>query len=101
MEIETVNIDGCLSVRTIFKTAINPDGRGRGYLGSITLPYRDFSYVIKVQSSEQGMTGMREAIVAERLMASGSMQLDQEVFDGPAGGTPDFLHSHDRTIAST
>ena len=41
----------------------NTTGRGRTYLGSLTLPFRDFSYVVKVQYREWGMTGAREAAV--------------------------------------
>jgi len=61
LEIETGIVDGCITVRTLFKAA---QGRtGRTYLGALTLPFRDFSYVFKIQSEEKGTTGVREAVV--------------------------------------
>src|SRR5262249_49717728 len=47
IEVEVPKVDGCAAVRTIFKVPQEP--HGMAYLGSITLPFRDFSYVIKVQ----------------------------------------------------
>lgn len=41
IEVETLQIDGCLTVRTIFKSPQQP--RGMTYIGSLTLPFRDFS----------------------------------------------------------
>jgi hypothetical protein len=43
--------------------------------GSITLPFRDFSYVLKVQCMETGTTGIRESVVLAQMMASGQVKL--------------------------
>lgn len=57
-------------IRTIFK--IPKPENGMMYIGSLTIPFSSCSFVIKIQSAEFGPTGMREAIVANKLMSSGS-----------------------------
>lgn len=75
IEVETPQIDGCLALRTIFKS---PQQRtGMTYVGSIILPFRDFSYVLKVQCMETGTTGIRESVVAAQMMASGQVKLQK------------------------
>ena len=49
---------------------------GMTYVGSYTIPFRDFSYVVKVQCEERGTTGIREAILFEKGRASGELELD-------------------------
>ena len=67
VECRVLPIDGVRSIRLIAKS-IDEQTRGALYLGSLTIPFRDFSFVIKIQCSEQGTTGMREALlVAEAL----------------------------------
>jgi hypothetical protein len=46
----------------------NRKPHGTVYLGSVTLPFRDFSFVLKVQAGEVGMTGMREAVVLDEAL---------------------------------
>lgn len=48
------------------------------YVGSITLPIRDFSYVLKTQCEECCVTGIRDAIVSSEKIASGEITLDTE-----------------------
>jgi len=74
VEVEICTIDHCVAVRTLIKAPQQP--RGRAYIGSLTLPFRDFSYVLKVQAEERGPTGMREAVVLDRLLQSGAVELD-------------------------
>jgi hypothetical protein len=76
IEIDTVLVDGCTAVRTLFKAAQQP--RGRAYLGALTFPFRDFSYVLKAQCEEHGMTGIRDAVVFTTLRNSGDTWLDTE-----------------------
>jgi hypothetical protein len=76
IEVETLTLDGCPAIRTIFKAPQQPSGMT--YLGSITLPFRDFSYVIKVQCMEYGATGIREAVVADALLAAGQIQIPMD-----------------------
>jgi hypothetical protein len=43
------------------------------YVGSLTIPFLDFSFVIKVQCEEKGATGIREAVLLDRRLESGEM----------------------------
>ena len=52
------------------------EGHGYTYLGSFTIPFRDFSFVVKCQCMERGTTGIREAILTEIAFQSGAMTLD-------------------------
>jgi hypothetical protein len=74
IEVETPMVDGCPAVRTIIKIPQQP--HGMTYLGSVTLPFRDFSYVIKVQCEEFGATGLRDVLVFEELLGTGEVTLD-------------------------
>jgi hypothetical protein len=76
IEIDTVLVDGCTAVRTLFKAAQQPTGRA--YIGALTFPFRDFSYVLKVQCDELGITGIRDTVVSTRLMTSGDIEIDTE-----------------------
>jgi hypothetical protein len=61
-------------IRAIVKVAQEPIGMT--YVGSYTFPFRDFSYVIKIQCEECGMTGIREAVLFARLHSTGEITLD-------------------------
>ena len=62
------------AVRAIGKMA--QETTGMAYVGSYTFPFRDFSYVIKIQCEEQGMTGIRETILFDKLISKGEITLD-------------------------
>lgn len=62
------------AIRAIVKVAQEPTGMT--YVGSYTFPFRDFSYVIKIQCEERGMTGIREAVLFARLHSTGEITLD-------------------------
>jgi len=74
IEIDTVVVDGITAIRTLFKIAQEP--AGRTYLGALTLPFQRFSYVLKVQCEERGITGMRDTLVLTNLMQSGETSID-------------------------
>ena len=76
IEVDTPEVDGFLAVRQIIKVPQQP--HGMTYLGSITLPFRDFSYVIKIQCEEHGMTGVRDTVILDKKMATGEVTLDFE-----------------------
>jgi hypothetical protein len=61
-------VDGLAAVRTLLKVRMEP--RGFAFIGSLTLPFADCSYVVKAQSAERGMTGLREATVMAMQPAS-------------------------------
>ena len=75
IEIDTVTVADCLAIRTIFKAA--PASGGRVYLGGLTFPFRDFSYVLKSQCEERGPTGMRDTVVYMQMMESGETGIDE------------------------
>jgi hypothetical protein len=68
VEARVVEAGGCTAVRTIFSVPQQPSGRT--YIGSLTVPFRDFSFVFKCQCPERGMTGSKEAILLDRSMAA-------------------------------
>lgn len=74
IETEKIEVDGCFAIRTIFKAPQQPSGMT--YIGSITVPFRDFSYVIKVQCVEQGMTGMRDSLIFAEKSMNGEVSID-------------------------
>ena len=76
IEAETLIIGGCHAIRTIIKAPQQPTGMT--YLGSITLPFRDFSFVLKVQCAEQGVTGFREAVVLDQLISNGEVTVSSD-----------------------
>jgi hypothetical protein len=79
LEIDITTIDGCVALRQIIKVPQEP--HGMLYLGSLILPFRDFSLMVKVQCHERGTTGIREAVV-----------LDEAWGDGRVGSDTDPLH---------
>ena len=50
---------------------------GMVYIGGITLPFRDFSYVLRTQCNEHGMTGVRDSAVFMAMMQSGEVEMDE------------------------
>jgi hypothetical protein len=84
VELAVLSLDGCSAVQVVFKTCQQPSGMT--YVGSFTLPFRDFSFVAKVQCEERGHTGFREAVLLDRRLATGEMSAnwnpDDESFDG-------------------
>jgi hypothetical protein len=74
IEIDTLEINECLVIRTIFKAPQEPSGMS--YWGSIMLPFRDFSYVVKVHCREDSITtGLRETVVFEEMLKSGQIKV--------------------------
>jgi hypothetical protein len=65
VESEVMRLAGCPALRLIIKVPQEPSGLT--YLGSFTIPFRDFSFVAKCQCMERGTTGTREVILFERL----------------------------------
>jgi hypothetical protein len=61
----------CDAVRLLLKAPQKPSGMM--YQAAVTIPFRDFSFVVKIQSPEHGSTGVREAVLAEKRMAAGEM----------------------------
>ncbi len=75
VEVDTLKLDDCLAVRTIFKGPQKPSGMV--YVAGITLPFRDFSYLVKVQCNEQAPTGTRDVAVFQSLLGSGEVEMNE------------------------
>ena len=68
VEVRIVDAGGCRAVRTILSVPQQPSGRT--YVGSLTLPFRDFSFVLKCQCPEHGLTGLKAALLFSRSQAA-------------------------------
>jgi hypothetical protein len=72
-------LDEIPSVRLIIGGLDQKSG-GAVFVGSFTIPFRDFSYVIKMQTHERGVTGMREAILVEQALRDGTGSIQDGKF---------------------
>lgn len=61
VSVEIESIAGIPSLEVVLKKSLNP--RGFAFLGSLTIPLHDFSYMIRFEAMERGTTGYREAVV--------------------------------------
>jgi hypothetical protein len=75
VECRVLPLDGVRSIWLIGKD-INERSRGLVYVGSLTIPFRGFSFVIKVQCQEQGVTGMREALLVDEALGNGTGRIE-------------------------
>lgn len=67
------------AIQTIFKIPLKTSGVI--YLASLTIPFRYSSYVIKIQASETGIIGLRESVVADRLLRKGDITVNENGYD--------------------
>ena len=82
VEVSLTRFDNCGAIRTIAK--LPQASSGFTYVGSLTIPFRAFSFVLKVQSEERGLTGLREAVLTDRQIAvdgTPAFNADDESFD--------------------
>ena len=75
VSVNVLRVQGLLGTRTIFKFPQQPTGVA--YVASLTFPFRDFSFVIKLQCQENQPTGTREAMVLEQLLKTGEITVDK------------------------
>jgi hypothetical protein len=76
IELETATTDDCLALRQIIKVPQQP--HGMTYIGCLLLPFRNFSFVIKVQCQENGMTGIRDSIILAESLSDGRVTFDPD-----------------------
>lgn len=69
VELAVVPAVGMRVLRLMSKAPQQPSGFT--YIGAIIVAFEPLSYVIKVQCPERGMTGMREAVLLNGLLATG------------------------------
>lgn len=80
LEVDLLEVQGIAGVKTIIKIPQEPNGMN--YLASITLPFKNYSYVVKLEAPEMGTTGMRDAVVGAKLMKEGIVNLEDKGLDG-------------------
>ena len=76
IEVKKVKLGSFDTIKTIIKIPMKP--AGIAYIGSYTIPFKSFSYIVKVQCIEQGDTGMRDTIILEMMIRNGTVQLGEE-----------------------
>jgi hypothetical protein len=69
VECAVSTLAGCDAVRLLLKVPQKPSGMM--YQAAVTVPFREFSFVVKIQCPEVGTTGVREAILFEKRMRAG------------------------------
>jgi len=47
------------------------------YVGTLTIPFAKFSFVIKMQCEERGTTGVREAVLLDKALRTGSVTVEE------------------------
>jgi hypothetical protein len=72
-----IRVEGFDAVLQIVKVPQQPSGMA--YIESIITPFRDCSYVIKMQCREVGITGVREAVLLDRMIAAGMVDIEKLV----------------------
>lgn len=76
IKVDVTHIQELRCIETVFKLPL--EGHGVQYIGALTIPFEDRSYVIKIQAIENGATGLREAMIVPRLMAEGAVSIDDK-----------------------
>jgi hypothetical protein len=64
IEVSTLEISGILCIKTIFK--LPQKMAGVAYVAAITVPFKDFSFVLKITSQERGFGSTRETRILEQ-----------------------------------
>ncbi len=66
IQVDVIELENYEAIKTIFKIPQEPSGMV--YLASLTIPFQNCSYVIKIQAPEIEMIGERDSIIATRLV---------------------------------
>ncbi len=77
LQAEPLSIGALEAFSLLIKTPAQPSGML--YVGSLTIPFRDCSFVLKIQAVERGVTGVREATIAQQLLAAGTPVNDKGI----------------------
>lgn len=77
IEVEKTALAGGYSaIRSIFKFPQQPVGMA--YLASLTIPFDNYSYVIKIQAPEIGTTGIRDSLIFTEFLRNKKEPLNLE-----------------------
>lgn len=92
IQVDLIQVQGYSAVKTVFK--LPQENGALTYLSSITIPFSDCSYVIKIQAPDLEATGKREAVVTNELLEKGVVTKDGS---GILGWAQDpYLASHNK-----
>ncbi|MFT6151823.1 MAG: hypothetical protein ACJAY9_001219 [Flavobacteriales bacterium] len=78
IEVNIKDINSYKMIKTLFKISQEPVGIS--YLASLSFPFKNYSFVIKIQSLEYGMTGVREAEITDSLLQNNELTLFEESY---------------------
>lgn len=79
IEADLFELKNYQTIRTIFKIPQQPSGIV--YLASLTIPFNNCSYVIKIQAPEIGETGIRESTISDQLLKDGTIKIGENGFE--------------------
>jgi hypothetical protein len=81
IEVGTLEVSGVPNIKTIFK--LPQKLAGVAYVAAITIPFKDFSFVLKITCQERGFGGTRETrILEQRRLALLEKGETRDVMDG-------------------
>ncbi len=78
--LDIVDLKQFKAVKTLFKFRLDPTGMM--YVASYIIPFRDCSYVLKIEAPEVGTTGIREAVVTDQLLRDGKLTSKDDGMEG-------------------
>lgn len=80
IQADITKVGGYAAAKTIFKL---PQENGAfTYLSSITIPFANCSYVIKIQAPDLEASGKREALITDQLLKKGELEVDGKEIKG-------------------
>ncbi|KXX69333.1 hypothetical protein [Flammeovirga sp. SJP92] len=80
IEVNNIQLKEYKAVKTIFKLPQEPTGMT--YIASFTIPFEKYSYVVKIQAPEVGVTGMRDSVIATKLMNENQISIGENGYEG-------------------
>ncbi|MEO1053581.1 MAG: hypothetical protein AAFX87_23300 [Bacteroidota bacterium] len=80
IQVDSIELKGYTAIKTIFKVPQEPSGMT--YLASLTIPFRNCSYVVKIQAAEVGTTGIRDTAIADQFLSQDKMAVSEDGLDG-------------------
>jgi len=96
LQVVECRVEALDGIRSVWLIGKGPDEQTGGavYLGSLTIPFRDFGFVIKLQCQEQGVTGLREALLIDEALKNGTGSIEGDRFVAQGWSTDDEQFDH-------
>jgi hypothetical protein len=74
VEVSFLEVHNTPSVKTILK--IPQPESGMTYIASVTIPFENCSFVVKIQAAEVDITGIRDSFILNKLLNTGEITFD-------------------------